>query len=130
MAEAKRLSRNVILGVLLASAIAAVLFYQVEERLPSKGDRITDLDPSDFIDLSGISGLTFIGANTFSRKAGEVRYAHIEGKTLVEIDSTGKGRRDRWIIVENGVFHLVETVPGSNILRISDDVDDDPALQR
>ncbi len=66
-------------------------------------DRITDFTQgADMIDLSGIDAtpglpgnkFSFIGNGDFSHTAGELRYAHIGGVTVIEADMTGDGVAD------------------------------------
>jgi Ca2+-binding RTX toxin-like protein len=86
------------------------------------GDRITDLETSDRIDLRNIafSGTptTFIGNAAFSGVAGQYRYEKSGSQTLLQADTNGDGIADKTLTITNGAFFLAETTPGSNILQI------------
>lgn len=91
------------------------------------GDTITDLDGDDTIDLrfnnleAGGSPLLahhFIGSAPFSGTAGEYRTYVGNGQTFIEVDTNGDGVGDHSLNITNGTFELVETAPGSNILKI------------
>ena len=68
-------------------------FFKVRH---AKGDVIKDFQQSqsDHIDFSHIPGLQFIGAADFTGTAHEVRFEHVGGNTLVEIDGNGDGTTD------------------------------------
>lgn len=82
-------------------------------------DHITDFSIDDQIDISAITGLTFIGDNNFSNTIGEMRYVFENSSTAIEIDSTGNGVRDHRIVLDNGLFNLQES---AGILTIASTV--------
>ena len=49
----------------------------------------------------------FIGTDTFSNVAGELRYEFSSGQTLLQLDSNGDGSADETLTITNGEFDLV-----------------------
>jgi len=95
------------------------LFNDLSE-IPANTDHITDFSLGDTIDLSNISGLSFIGVDAFSNAVGELRYVLDNGTTAIEIDSTGDGVRDHRIVIDNGEFDLKENITGAQHFIIED----------
>jgi len=86
------------------------------------GDRITDLETGDRIDLDSLGLLEgivfdFIGDAAFSGAGAEIRYEAGGGETEIEIDADGDGDADHRIVIENGAFDLEQVSPGSLLLR-------------
>jgi Ca2+-binding RTX toxin-like protein len=91
--------------------------------LSSVGDQITDFQSgSDTLDFSAIAGLTFIGTAAFSNVAGQMRYETGGGTTTILIDANGDGVADDRVVISNVEVALVETAPGSKILRTAGDI--------
>ncbi len=64
---------------------------------PSDGDRL-DLRMLDAdVSTRRNDAFVYVGAAAFSGAAGEVRYAHVDGETVVELDSNGDGEADGMI---------------------------------
>ncbi len=92
------------------------------------GDRITDLDSDDIIDLQfntpaqngGFLANQFIGNAAFSGVVGQYRFDVDvdQGFTFVEVDTNGDGRADETLTITNGNFALAETSAGSNQLQL------------
>ncbi|MBX7457183.1 hypothetical protein K3152_02890 [Qipengyuania sp. 1NDH17] len=89
------------------------------------GVTITDFAADDWIDLTwndaaGSLVSTFIGSSAFSGSAGEFRYEHSGGQTLVQYDGDGDGFADGTLVLSNGEFDLVRFVgfTGENNLGI------------
>lgn len=67
-------------------------------------DVITDFaQGSDLIDLSALNASKFIGNESFSGQAGQVRYASFDGTTIVELDSNGDRLADFQIELDGAV---------------------------
>jgi serralysin len=68
-------------------------------------DHIDDFSRAqgDKIDLSGISGLTFIGTSAFSETAGEMRYEIDGAQTILSLDMDGDGTADRQLALQGNI---------------------------
>jgi Ca2+-binding RTX toxin-like protein len=87
------------------------------------GATVTDFSTQDVIDLTSVrfnDSFTpvFIGTAAFTGTAGQVRYVVAGGNTLLQADTDGNGTADATLTL-TGEIALVETAPGSNILRNS-----------
>jgi Ca2+-binding RTX toxin-like protein len=60
-------------------------------------DVISDFARGDRIDLSAVGATTFIGGDSFSGRAGQVRAVTLADQTIVEYDADGDGRADMQI---------------------------------
>jgi len=62
----------------------------------ARGDVINDFNQSqhDHINFSHVGGLSFGGVGDLTGVAGEIRYEHVGGNTLVHIDIDGDGQSD------------------------------------
>ncbi|MGK9236561.1 M10 family metallopeptidase C-terminal domain-containing protein [Inquilinus limosus] len=96
----------------LTGGAGADLFYyeEVSDSAVENADRITDFSRAegDRIDLgaldadttrSGNQAFGFVGAGGFSGKAGELRYEHRDGNTVVQGDTNGDGQADLEIVL-------------------------------
>jgi Ca2+-binding RTX toxin-like protein/methionine-rich copper-binding protein CopC len=88
---------------------------------PTSGNPINlsigDLDAGDQIDLTGVSGLTFIGATGFTGAAGQMNYVKdYQGTTTLQFDRDGDGNPDAYIRLGSNL-DIGETAPGSKILH-------------
>lgn len=80
------------------------------------GTIITDFSVGDFIDFNfndpafGVANLinNFIGSAAFSGTAGEYRFQHLGGETIVQFDSNGDVVADGTLRIRNGEFDLEE----------------------
>lgn len=90
------------------------IFTAVKDSTASRPDRILDFrrKEGDKIDLQAIDAMSkqkgdqdfsFIGAEAFSRKAGELRYENQGGKTTILADVTGNGVADLVIILDASI---------------------------
>jgi len=67
-------------------------------------DLITDFTRgSDLIDLSALNAAKFVGIAAFSGEAAQVRYASVDGATIVELDSNGDRIADLQIELQGQV---------------------------
>ena len=83
----------------------------------NNAERILDFDAAegDVIDLSGLDAILgegddafeFIGTQAFSGTAGEMRYTHIIGVTMLQMDTNGDGLADYGIRLD-GTLNLAE----------------------
>jgi len=95
---------------------ADTFVFQSLADFDSSTDHITDFETTDTIDLSAISGLSFIQNYAFSNTANELRYEISGGQTHIYVDSNGDGTQDHYIRIDNGEFILRESTIGSSIL--------------
>jgi Ca2+-binding RTX toxin-like protein len=80
-------------------------------------ETITDFSVGDKINLSALTGYSFVGVgNTFSGAGHEVSTSSSYGSTTVSIDSDGDGYAN-YSLVFAGDFTLEETAPGSLIFQ-------------
>ncbi|CAK0755766.1 serralysin [Gammaproteobacteria bacterium] len=87
-------------------------YYYYSDYTPQ--ETITDLAVGDIIDLSVISGLSFVGlGNNFSGAINEVRYSNAR----LEIDTNGDMFVDYSLLLTNSPA-LEETAPGSLIFQV------------
>ena len=78
-------------------------------------DVITDFgDGNDVIDLVALGLSGFIGYGAFTGSAGEIRAVVDGANTNLEIDSTGDGNANRFIVLEN----LSDTLTVSDFLLV------------
>ncbi|ONG44612.1 hypothetical protein BKE38_27935 [Pseudoroseomonas deserti] len=86
--------------------------YRYRANTEFDGDRLIDFSEGDRIDFSGLTSLTWIADEAFSRTPGEVRLA---GKWLqLDLDGNGVADAQAWI---SGGGMLAETSPGSRVLQ-------------
>ena len=84
-------------------------------------DTITDFELVDTLrllegDFGGTTQLPiFIGTDSFSRVAGEIRFVHDNGTTLLQLDEDGNGTADQTLTIVNGEFDLAATEVGSTL---------------
>lgn len=84
------------------------------------GATITDFAAEDSIGLEYAAGsVKFIGTAAFSGRAGELRYEAANGQTRLIGDRDGDGLGESVLTIANGAFRIVETAPGSKILRMA-----------
>jgi Ca2+-binding RTX toxin-like protein len=103
---------------LVGGAGADNFVFRSLEDLSANTDHIIDFEPGlDTVDLSLISGLSFIGQAAFTGVAGQVRFEVGGGQTHIQVDADGDTVFDDRIIIDNGQFDLTETTAGSLILQ-------------
>ncbi len=84
-------------------------------------DTITDFAKGDKINLSAISGLTFVGVgNDFSGVANQVRIYDDYSATLLQIDTNGDNNADFSLALPDNLT-IEETATGSRIFQIAED---------
>ncbi|TAN65811.1 MAG: hypothetical protein EPN17_15535 [Methylobacter sp.] len=86
----------------------------------SNRDSITDLAAGDKINLSALSGLTFVGiGNDFSGMANQVRVYDDYNATQLQVDTNGDTYADYSIALPDNLT-LEETTPGSMIFQVAE----------
>ncbi len=86
----------------------------------TSGDLITDLAAGDKINLTAITGLTFVGVgNTFSGIANQVSIYDYYNVTLLQIDTNGDKAADYSLGLPDSLV-IEETAAGSKIFQIAE----------
>ncbi|MGK9237410.1 M10 family metallopeptidase C-terminal domain-containing protein, partial [Inquilinus limosus] len=93
------------------------VYWETSDSTASSTDRITDFSQGeDVIDLSlidadstiaGGQAFTFVYDSSFHGRAGELRYEHRDGDTVVQGDTNGDGQADLEIVL-TGTIELIE----------------------
>ncbi|MGX9962811.1 hypothetical protein ACVFYP_05780 [Roseomonas sp. F4] len=87
------------------------------------GDEIRDLRAEDLLNLSGLTGFTFLADAAFTGQAGQFRYAQSGRDMRLEVDTDGDALADRTLTLINQSMPLMQTAPGSLVLRPGSGVD-------
>ncbi|OYW08183.1 MAG: hypothetical protein B7Z53_05175, partial [Rhodospirillales bacterium 12-71-4] len=76
------------------------------------------LRAEDMLNLSGLAGFTYLADAAFTGRAGEFRSTQRSGEGRVELDTDGDAVADRELLLTGLYAPLVQSAPGSLILRI------------
>jgi Ca2+-binding RTX toxin-like protein len=87
------------------------------------GDEIRDLRAEDLLNLSGLTGFSFLADAAFTGQAGQFRYAQSGRDMRLEVDTDGDALADITLTLINQSMPLVQTAPGSLVLRPGTGVD-------